>query len=84
MQHKWNHDQTADGTYNPLVCDGIYEPDASVGLCMKCRRAADAHGLPVNDHTKCIMTCEVCGEKWQCNKIYPDNKECAGQKEINQ
>lgn len=82
MPHKWNHDKTAGQTYEPLNCNGITEldPSSNYEFCVKCKRPDGAHnGIPVNDHSKCIMTCEVCGEAWLCNKLYPDNRVCSGE-----
>lgn len=86
MPHIWVHDTTANNTYKPKVCSGtaLFDPESNQLLCVNCERVVQAHnGTPFSDHSKCIMTCEVCGEVWQCNKLYPQNKECSGTKTTN-
>lgn len=81
MPHQWNHDPTNGGEYKPKVCSGTptLDPESNLLICVNCGRAELAHnGTPFSDHSQCIMTCELCGGKWQCNKLYPENKECSG------
>ena len=87
MPHKWNHDPTNGGQYQPKVCGGRAHINADVDPvnCAMCGRHANIHdGTPFSDHSQCMLTCEACGEKHPCNKLYPENKECSGTKEINQ
>ena len=82
MPHQWNHDPTNGGEYEPKVCSGTPTLDGTSLICTKCGRAELAHnGTPFSDHSKCVLTCEVCGEVWKCNKLYPENKECSGKAE---
>jgi len=74
-----------DGTFTPkreqnpnkdAVGDRV--GDSQGGLfCEHCGKVEGAHmGIPITDHSKCLLTCEGCGKQVPCNKLLPQTDPC--------